>query len=509
MTKLNAWKIACVVFLLLAVAVVGAYAQDLKTVANFSGANGAGPEASLIQGTDGNLYGTTFFGGRFYNPNKLTSTYGVVFGVSPSGRIGDAYRFCPIYNGVCADGANPISELVEGTDGNLYGTTPLGGNISYGGGSGTVFRIASGGVHTILYSFCSQSNCMDGSDPFAGLVQATNGNFYGTTSEGGPTNGGTLFEITPGGVLTTLYDFEGGANGEGQLPMAALIQASDGDLYGTTAEGGSGFGCSGGCGTVFKVTLEGKLTVLYSFCSVPPYCADGSDPVSSLVQGSDGNFYGTTYQGGLLQGECVSFGCGTVFKITPEGAFTTLHSFCDQGCVDGVQPTAGLIQATDGNFYGTTSSGAVFEITPEGAETVLYQAPVCAENGEGGCQPMGGLMQATNGLLYGTTYAGGNSSCTFRYQVAGCGTVFRLNIGAGPFVTFLRGAAKVGKTFGILGQRFRGTTSVVLNGIPASFTVKSDAFLEAIVPGGATTGFVTVATPTGTLTSNVPFHVIK
>jgi uncharacterized repeat protein (TIGR03803 family) len=505
MTKMDKAKTGCVALLLLAVTVVDAHAQELNTVASFSGANGAGPEASLIQGTDGNLYGTTFFGGRFYNPNKLTSTYGVVFGVSPSGKIGDLYRFCPVFNGTCDDGARSTAALVQATNGNFYGTTLEGGNVN----AGIVFEVTPRGTETVLYSFCQQGeNCLDGWNPAAGLVQATNGNFLGTTEQGGTTNGGTLFAITPSGALTTLYNFEGGANGEGQLPMAALIQASDGDLYGTTAEGGSGFGCSGGCGTVFKVTLEGKLTVLYSFCSVPPYCADGSDPVSSLVQGSDGNFYGTTYQGGLFQGECVSFGCGTVFKITPEGAFTSLHSFCAQGCVDGVQPTAGLIQATDGNFYGTTSSGAVFEITPEGAETILYQTPGCAENGEGGCQPMGGLMQATNGLLYGTTYAGGNPSCTFRYQVAGCGTVFSLNIGAGPFVTFVRPAGKVGQTGPILGQGFTGTTSVSLNGISASFTVVSDTFIRATVPAGATTGYATVTTPSGKLTSNVPFHVI-
>ncbi len=212
-------------------------------------------------------------------------------------------------------------------------------------------------ILTTLYNFCSQPNCSDGSDPTAALVQAKDGNFYGTTFSGGANSNctwgcGTVFKITAGGTLTTLYSFSGP---DGEYPYAGLVQASDGNFYGTASWGGGGGNCSeppsySGCGTVFKITPGGMLTTLYTFAG-----PDGANPYGGLVQGSDGNFYGTTYGGG-----CQSDGCGTVFKITPSGALTTLYSFCSQSsCADGGVPNAGLVQAADGNFYGTTTAGWV------------------------------------------------------------------------------------------------------------------------------------------------------
>jgi uncharacterized repeat protein (TIGR03803 family) len=213
------------------------------------------------------------------------------------------------------------------------------------------------------------------------------------------------------------------------------------------------------------------------------------------VQGTNGNFYGVTGSGGTHE-------AGTVFEITPQGKLTTLYSFCavQPNCADGAIPV-GVTQATDGNIYGTTGSngangfGTVFDITAEGVLTTLYSF-----DGFDGAFPGAGLLQRTNGSFYGTTTGGGTYTD---------GTLFSLDMGLGPFVAFVRGAAKVGQDFGILGQGFTGTTSVSLNGTPASFTVVSDTLIRATVPAGATTGYVIVNTPSGTLTSNVPFQVIS
>jgi len=238
------------------------------------------------------------------------------------------------------------SALVQGTDGNFYGTGEGGG----ANGSGTIFRLTPAGKLTTLYSFCSQVNCADGGSP-QGLIQASDGNFYGTTNVGGADLYGTVFKFTPGGTLTTLYSFCSQANcADGAEPLAGLVQGTDGNLYGTTSWGGLACydptSCAGG--TVFRVAPGGALTTLYSFCSQLSVsgapCTDGSTPLAGLIQALDGDLYGATDLGGDTGG-------GTVFKITPGGMLTKLYSF--GGGEDGEDPQAGLIQATDGNFYGT------------------------------------------------------------------------------------------------------------------------------------------------------------
>src|ERR1039458_4281523 len=223
---------------------------------------------------------------------------------------------------------------------------------------------------TTLYSFCSQSGCPDGAGPYAGLVQATNGGLYGTTDNGGTNSAGTIFKITPGGTLTTLYSFCPQTNcTDGAGPQAGLVQAANGDLYGTTIGGGANDD-----GTIFKITPGGTLTTLYSFCS-QTNCADGANPWAGLVQAANGDLYGTTQSGGA------NVYYGTVFKITPGGTLTTLYSFCSQtNCADGANPWAGLVQAANGDLYGTTQSGGanvyygtVFKITPGGTLTTLYR----------------------------------------------------------------------------------------------------------------------------------------
>ena len=496
MTKLSAWRKAGAVLLLWAATTVATTAQTLTTVVDFDGANGSNPlYGSLAQGADGSLYGTTYTGGK--------SDDGTVFKITKDGVLGTLYTFCSLPN--CSDGSFPTAGLVLGTDGNFYGTASYGGDLTCSPplGCGTVFRITPGGELTTLYSFCAQPNCTDGYTPVAGLVQGTDGNLYGTTQNGGASfNGctidsagcGTAFKITPDGVLTMLYSFCAQSNcTDGANPDGRLIQGSDGNFYGTTWRGGAN-----GVGTVFRLSpAEGTLATLHSFDG-----SDGTNPVAGLVQATDGNFYGTTEGGGSLT---CSAGCGTVFKMNAGGKLTTLYSFCIQtNCTDGYTPMAGLVQGTDGNFYGTTGNGGmsdygtIFEITPGGALTTLYS--FCTQtNCTDGATPYGGLVEGTNGTLYGSTFYGGVDSD---------GTVFSLSKGLGPFVIFVRAAGKVGEMGPILGQGFTGTTSVAINGIPADFTVISDTDIRATVPAGATTGYVTVTTPSGTLTSNVPFHVI-
>lgn len=475
-------------------------AQTFKTLVNFDGTNGGfsylGP---LVQGRDGNFYGTTSIGG--------THDMGTIFKMTPKGKLTTLYAFCAQAN--CADGANPVAGLLLGTDGNFYGTTAGGGEpgCDDDGGCGTVFKITPAGALKTLHTFCVQKGCADGSNPFARLIQASDGNFYGTTEGGGANRFGTVFRITSEGHLTILYSFcaRYGCT-DGYAPMGAVVQATDGNLYGTTPYGGDDV-YDGGYGTIFRITLAGKLTTIYNFCDNT--CSDGAYPFDGPIRGADGNLYGTTAGGGNAEGE------GTVFRLTESGVLTTLYTFCSQtGCADGTGPYSAPIEGTDGNLYGETyqggdsacnppfGCGTLYKVTPAGAFTTLHRF-----DSTDGSNGFGMLVQGTVGNFYGTTGNGGvgGDSCSLPY---GCGTVFGLHVGLAPFVAFVRDSGKVGQTGGILGQGFTGTTSVSLNGTPASFTVVSDTFIRATVPAGATSGYVTVTTPSGTLTSNVPFYVI-
>jgi uncharacterized repeat protein (TIGR03803 family) len=453
-------------------------AQTFNTLVSFDGTNANSPVASLVQGFDGNFYGTALLGG--------VNGSGTFFKITPTGALTALYSFCAQAN--CADGSLPGSTLIQATDGTFFGTTQNGG-VS---GVGTIFKITPTGALTTLYSFCTQTNCSDGEFPDAGLIQATDGNFYGTTAFGGILNfnGGTIFRMTPKGVLSILYRFCSKANcPDGQAPASALVQATDGNFYGTT-----GYGGAHGNGTVFRITQNGKLTTLYSFCALTN-CADGATPYFGyLIQATDGNFYGTTSRGGINNN-------GTIFKITPQGQLTTLYSFCSQtNCADGWQPIAGLIQSTDGNFYGSTVDGGQFcnvcgtlFITPEGTLTTLHSF-----NNSDGDQPETAPIQATDGTFYGTTHYAGDFSD---------GTVFNLSVGLRPFVKTTPASGKVGSKVIILGNNLQGSTVVTFNGTAATFRVVSTSEITTTVPTGATTGHVKVTTPRGTLKSNVAFRV--
>jgi len=494
MSKFDWLTKACGIFLLLAAAAVAMPAQTLTTLHSFDGTDGYEPQGLLAQAPNGNLYGTTVWGG---------TTLGTIFEITPSGTL------TTILNFDVTNGAGPQSGVILGSDGNFYGTTAWGGVGEFC--CGTVFKLTPSGALTTAFVFCSSGNsCSDGSSSFPGLVQAVGGDFYGATNYGGKgCNGlgcGTIYKITPTGVLTAIYDF----SGTNAFP-SALIQGTDGYLYGVTRDGGVF-----GQGTIYKISPVGSMTVLYTFTGVDGV---GKQPLAPLVEGPDGDFYGTTSAGGGDNN------AGTIFKFTPSGGLTTLYEFCLQGnqynCPDGIFPT-GLTLATDGNFYGATEGGGaynncgpshddcgtVFRITSAGSLTTLYS--FCGASGcPDGADPVG-LMQDTNGTFYGITLAGGanNSPSCDVYYVAGCGTVFSLSMGLGPSVKTNPVAGKVGATVGILGTDLTGATSVKFNGTATAFRVVSSSFIEAKVPSGATTGTVQVQLPSGTLSSNVPFIVL-
>jgi uncharacterized repeat protein (TIGR03803 family) len=463
-----------VVLLCAAASTLASAQTKFTSLLSFTGVNGANPNyVYLVQGTDGDLYGTT---------HVSTGSGGTVFKITTKGVLTTIYTFCP-HGDPCLDGAQPEAGLVLATDGNFYGTAMNGG----ANGFGTVYQITSAGKVTTLHSFDS----MDGAEPEVGLIQATNGELYGTTSIGGSSNVGTIFDITTGGTFTSLLNFIGS---NGDYPDGRLVQGTDGNFYGTTEEVNSG------SGTVFKMTAAGKLTTLHKFTGSG---SDGAGPTSALIQASNGNFYGTTQAGGTN-------GYGTVFQITPAGKLTTIYSFCSKsGCADGANPYAGLIQATDGNLYGTTFSGGgnetscnaecgtIFKITTAGALTTLYN--FCSKSGcVDGSQPMEGLVQDTNGAFYGLTYYGGTD---------GLGTVFSLSTGLGAFVEALPTSGKVGAKVTILGTSLKGATSVTFDGTAATFKVVSNTEISTTVPAGAKTGTVQVTTSGGTLSSNVVFVV--
>jgi uncharacterized repeat protein (TIGR03803 family) len=351
------------------------------------GSDGGYPWAGLVQDAKGNLYGTTSMGGALMA--------GTVFKVSSKGDETVLYTF----EG-SKDGGTPYADLIQDAKANLYGTTYVGGAFN----RGVVFKVSSKGTETVLYTFTGGA---DGGSPYAGLVRDAKENLYGTTSSGGSfSNSGVVFKVSSKGKEAVLYTFTGGVDGGN--PYAGLVQDAKGILYGTTLTGGD-LSCNPpyGCGTVFKVTKTGKETVLDTFTGG----ADGGYPYAGLVQDAEGNLYGTTVEGGDLACN-PPYGCGTAFKVTKTGKETVLYSFT--GGADGGYPYAGLVRDAKGNLYGTTSTGGaleagvVFRVSSKGKETVLYTFT----GGVDGASPLvlGRLVQDEKGRLYGTTELGGAST---------------------------------------------------------------------------------------------------
>lgn len=399
-------RLSTLTFLVVLVFAPLSQAQTLTTLYNFTGtSDGDNPSGALVQGANGNLYGTT--------SSEFGAGYGTAFEITTEGTFTTLYTFCSLLN--CADGSYPVSGLTMANDGNFYGVTNDGGTHNYG----TVFKMTPQGTLTTLYSFCSQANCTDGYYPGAKLLEGLNGNFYGVTAYGGTTGYGTIFEVTKSGVLRTLYNFCSQSNcTDGSIPFGSLVQTKDGTFYGTTASGGA-YG-NYQYGTVYRLMPNGKLTTIYSFCSLKD-CADGYYLTSGLLLASNGKLYGTTAWGGPFLSLCNNgTGCGTIFEIAPPGKLTTLYNFCSKpNCADGDLPLAALMQASNGEIYGSTpyggenGGGTVFQLTLMGKLTTLHNFAYTD-----GSEPLSALMQAADGSLYGTTLAGGSS---------GWGTVFRIS----------------------------------------------------------------------------------
>jgi uncharacterized repeat protein (TIGR03803 family) len=466
------WKRVFVLTLLSMASAFPASAQTLTTLHTFTFDDGAMPAfATPTQGRDGNIFATTSVGGS--NNNCLCGT---VFNITPGGTLTSVG-----FEG--ADGAIPDAGLVLGNDGLLYGTASFGG----ASGNGEVFRWnGRKGTLTVLHSFSGS----DGASPQTPLTLGPGGKFYGTTNTGGANNLGTVFSMKRSGSITTLHSFSAA---DGQNPLGAgLTVGLHGDLYSVTSGGGNN-----GFGTIFKITASGTFTKLYDFDQI-----HGANPHGSLLLAADGNMYGTTNAGGGLN-------LGVVFKVTPTGIVTVLHSF---DSIDGASPESGLMQGSDGKLYGTTffgginGNGTIFSITTGGTLTTIYNFP--GFYNVDGANPYG-LMQYTDGKLYGMTSQGGVSNNCDDFGATGCGTMFSLDLGLRPFVQLVDSSGKVGSVIQILGTDLTGTTAVSFNGVPAStFTVVHGTFMEAMLPAGATTGPLTVTTPTGTLTSNVNFTVL-
>jgi uncharacterized repeat protein (TIGR03803 family) len=405
--------LAFVAEILISLLVSSAQAQTFRVVYAFTGGSDgslAQPFADLVQDASGNLYGTT---SGFSCLNGCSNAPGAVFKLSTSGNETTLHTF-----DCAAEGCSPLSGLVADNAGNVYGTTQTGNTVW-----GTVYKLNATN-ETVLHSFTGS----DGKLPQARLLRDSSGNLYGTAPLGGdlncnPKGGcGVVFEISNAGEFKLLHSFTGGEDGDS--PFGGLVIDAQGNLYGTTQNGG-GSGCtqSLGCGTVFKISTSGQETVLYRFVG----STDGSGPQGDLFLDRTGNLYGTTAGGG--GSGCQGSGCGTVFKIEKNGLETVLYRFA--GGNDGSTPVAGLVADSAGNLYGTTLSGGgksnggtVFRLTPSGEELILHRF----SGGTDGANPEAKLLLGLRGTLYGTTRSGGNSQCAYGTGfVSGCGVVFAIS----------------------------------------------------------------------------------
>jgi uncharacterized repeat protein (TIGR03803 family) len=455
--------------LVLAAATIGAaHSQTYSVLYNFGtlpnrpwGPNEAG---MIAQGRTGYMY-STGGGGGAYND-------GAAYSISTAGGLTVWHSF----NG--SDGDFPSAGLTMAADGTFFGTTADGGVCA----NGTIYRLGATGAYLTLYQF----SCTDG---FASAppTQAMDGYFYGATVEGGTLGYGEIYRISPTGQFSVMYQSDGTI----YKVFAPLVVGNDGALYGVSNAGGDL-----DHGAFFKITTSGQFTLLYSFDHV-----NGGSP-ESLYQAADGNFYGVAGGG--------SANSGVVFKITTAGAYTVLHEM--NGTSDGQYPVSQMIQASDGNFYGGTTQGGaisstcpsgcgtIFKITPQGAYSVLHT--FAHTDGD---SLWSALYQHTNGLIYGATRYGGTGTDSTCY--ANCGVFFSLNAGLTPYAALSPFFGSRGTSFTILGQGFTAATKVTIGGTSVSFTIVSDTCITATVPTFASSGRVTVYSGRGSLMSNRNFII--
>ena len=427
------------------------------------------PSGPLTQGQDGRLYGNASQGGS----NGL----GTVYAVSSTGAL------TVLHNFLGSDGSGPVGALVSGSDGTLYGVTEYGGAND----AGTVFSISSSGAFTLLHSFAAWADGAnaDGMAPRGGLVLGSDGNFYGATTRGGSNDAGTLFRITPAGVLTTLYSFSAfnSTQADGALPATALVSGGDGRFYGSTSTGGKY--SSGGLapGTLFSIGLDGTFSALHSFSAT----IDGSSP-SGLAANSAGGFYGATSSGG-------SNGNGTIFKATPQGDITTLYTFSASSAIstglqansDGAFPVSGILAGNDGTLYGGTvfggsnGTGTLFSLAPDNTLTVLHEfGGLSNVSNSDGANITSAPMRAKDGNLYGVTTIGGSN---------GSGVIYKLTMPPLPTITLTLGSGQISSG---------GSTSLSWSTSNASSCAASGGWSGSLDSSGSTT-----VSPAGSTTYTV------
>jgi uncharacterized repeat protein (TIGR03803 family) len=441
----------------------------------FGGTAGYNPQAPLIQGADGNLYGTTSSGGITVSPTcwGSTSSCGTVFKITTGGKLTTIYKFDQTH------GAGPLSPVIQGTDGNFYGTTSAGGTS----GLGVVFKLTSAGVITVLHNFIGS----DGEKPLAGLVQANDGNFYGVASAGGSLGFGTIFKMTSTSdhTFSVIYDFD---QTHGQAPEAALFQNTNGILYGNTADGGSD-----GAGVFYSLNISAA-----QFAKPQTNGGRVGSTVSILGQGfigstavSFGGVNATTFT--VVSDNYVTARVppggktGTVTVVRPSGSLSSVQQFKITPTISSISPTSGPI----GTAVVIAGTGLLqtTKVTIGGVKVTAFT--VNSDSSVSATVP----SACKTGKIIVTT-SGGSASSSTTFNVT-------------PTITsFTPTSGKVGTSVVITGSGLTQTTSVTFGGVTATtFTVNSDTQVTATVPTGAITGKIAITTTGGTTTSSGTFTV--
>ena len=463
-----------VVAVMFAGVVVPAQAQTPTMLYNFPGFNGdaCATRGNIVQGRDGNMYG----GGAA----ACGTGSGTIYKISPAGVESAFFIFPPQW--LNCGGAG----LTLGSDGNFYGTC-ISGNPATGMGS--IFRLTPAGVFTDLHDFTGANG---DSLPVYPPIQGVDGNFYGVSGNEVQVCG-NIYKLTPAGVYTNLHTF---VFNNSECHSSNLVQASDGNLYGTLAN------CTlpGSVGCVYRISTAGVFKEIHGFAFTT-----GQVPCTGLIQGKDGKLYGATQQG-------AANGSGNIYKMTTAGVATDLHDFnnaTDASCVNNVGPPVNLLQVTDGSFYGVnpaygpSGTGSIYKLTSANVfSAFLFPNPPID-----GDLPSSTLIQNTNGLVYGTTPSGGGSTC---FGGACFGTFFSVATGDVPFVSLeaTQKTGNVGASVGMFGQGFSSASVVKFGGVAAtSVTLSGTTYLTAVVPVGAHTGAVTVTTGATKLTSPQTYKV--